>query len=187
MRTDNTALVTLDQAVLNIRPADDTAASVEIVIIEPKSSPEAVKIQHLDYLPADYQSVDVIDAETVVAAGMGAATGDLLPLVEELAAQLGGAIGTTRPVVDDGKIPRERMIGQTGKVVSPDLYLALGISGASHHVGGIQESGKIVAVNRDPQAPIFRSSDFGISADLKDVLPELIERIKRAKKNGEIV
>jgi electron transfer flavoprotein alpha subunit len=79
------------------------------------------------------------------------------------------------------------MIGQTGKVISPDLYLALGISGASHHIGGIQESDKIVAVNRDPQAPIFRSSDFGISADLKDVLPELIKRIKRAKENGEIV
>jgi electron transfer flavoprotein alpha subunit len=186
LRTDKTALVTLDPAVLDVKPPG-TATAVETVFIEPKLSPEAVKIKHLEYLPADYQSVDVTDAETVVAAGMGAATEDLLPLVEELAALLGGAIGTTRPVVDDGKIPRERMIGQTGKVVSPDFYLALGISGASHHVGGIRDSGKIVAVNRDPQAPIFRSSDFGISADLKDVLPDLIKRIKRAKENGEIV
>jgi electron transfer flavoprotein alpha subunit len=146
-----------------------------------------VKVRHLEYLPADYRSVDVADAETVVAAGVGAATDDLLPLVEELAALLGGAVGTTRPVVDEGRIPRERMIGQTGKVVGPDFYLALGISGASHHVGGIRDSGKIVAVNRDPRAPIFRSSDFGISADLKDVLPELVKRIRRAKENGEIV
>jgi electron transfer flavoprotein alpha subunit len=118
---------------------------------------------------------------------MGAATDELLPMVEELAGLIEGAIGTTRPVVDGGKIPRERMIGQTGKVVSPEFYLALGISGATHHVGGIQESGKIVAVNRDPQAPIFQSSDVGVAADLKEVLPVLIERIKRAKENGEIL
>ncbi len=118
---------------------------------------------------------------------MGAAADDLLPLVEELAALLEGAIGTTRPVIDGGKIPRERLIGQTGKVVGPDFYLALGISGASHHVGGIQDSGKIVAVNRDPRAPIFQNADAGAVADLRDVLPRLIARIKRAKENGEIL
>jgi electron transfer flavoprotein alpha subunit len=89
--------------------------------------------------------------------------------------------------VDGGKIPRERLIGQTGKTVSPDFYLALGISGATHHTGGIQASGKIVAVNRDPQAPIFQNADAGAVADLKEVLPELIARIKRAKANGEIL
>ena len=118
---------------------------------------------------------------------MGAATDDVLPLVEELANLIEGSIGTTRPVVDEGKIPKERMIGQTGKVVSPEFYLALGISGATHHVGGIQDSGKIVVVNRDAQAPIFRSSDVGAAADLKEVLPALIEKIKRARENGEIL
>jgi electron transfer flavoprotein alpha subunit len=186
LRADNTVLVTLDPAVLDVGPAAG-ASPAETRVIDSELPPETVKVRHLEYLPADYRSVDVADAETVVAAGMGAATDDLLPLVEELAALLGGAVGTTRPVVDEGKIPRERMIGQTGKVVSPDFYLALGISGASHHVGGIRDSGKIVAVNRDPRAPIFRSSDFGISADLKDMLPELIARIKRARENGEIV
>ena len=107
--------------------------------------------------------------------------------IEELAALLEGALGTTRPVVDGGKIPRERMIGQTGKVVSPEVYLALGISGATHHVGGIQESGKIVAVNRDPRAPIFRSADVGLAADLQEILPKLIEKIKQAKSHGEIL
>jgi electron transfer flavoprotein alpha subunit len=179
-------MVTLDPAVLDVSPAA-VAVPTETRVINSNLPPATVKVRHLEYLPADYQSVDVSEVETVVAAGMGAATDDLLPLVEELAALLGGAVGTTRPVVDEGKIPRERMIGQTGKVVSPDFYLALGISGASHHVGGIRDSGKIVAVNRDPQAPIFHSSDFGISADLKDVLPALIKRIKRAKENGEIV
>jgi electron transfer flavoprotein alpha subunit len=185
-QADKTMLVTMDTRVLDIAPAA-SAGKVETQFIESILSPESVKARHLDFLPADFQTVDVAEADTIVAAGMGAANDDLLPLVEELAALLEGAIGTTRPVVDGGKIPNERMIGQTGKVVSPDFYLALGISGATHHVGGIQESGRIVAINRDPQAPIFQISDVGAVADLKEVLPKLISRIRRAKDNGEII
>jgi electron transfer flavoprotein alpha subunit len=182
---ERTMLVTIDPAVLDVKPAAVTA--VETQVIEAKLSPESVKSKHIEFLPAEFQKVDIADARTIVAAGMGAATDDLLPLVEELAALLEGAIGTTRPVIDGGKIPRERMIGQTGKVVGPDFYLALGISGASYHVGGIQDSGRIVAVNRDPGAPIFQSADAGAVADLRDVLPRLIARIKRAKENGEVL
>ena len=156
-------------------------------MIEPRLSPEVIRAEHLEFLPADFKTVDVAEADTIISAGMGAATDELLPLVEELAGLIEGTIGTTRPVVDGGQISRERMIGQTGKVVSPELYLALGISGATHHIGGIQSSGKIISVNRDPQAPIFRNSDVGIAADIKDVLPKLIERIKQAKSNGTIL
>jgi electron transfer flavoprotein alpha subunit len=186
METGRTMLVTIDPAVLNTR---ESAAStnVKIEIIESKLPPESVKARHVEFLPADFSEVDIVDAQTIVAAGMGAIDPDLLPLVEELATLIEGSLGTTRPVVDTGKIPRERLIGQTGKVVGPDFYLALGISGASHHVGGIQESGKIIAVNRDPQAPIFKNVDAGIVADLREVLPKLIARIKRAKENGEIL
>lgn len=183
---ERTMLVTMDPGVLDVKPSA-FAASVETRIIEAKLSSDAVKTQHLAYLPAEFQKVGVTDAQTIVAAGMGAAADDLLPLVEELAALLEGAIGTTRPVIDGGKIPRERMIGQTGKVVGPDFYLALGISGASQHVGGIQDSGKIVAINRDPRAPIFQNADAGAVADLRDVLPRLIARIKKAKADGEIL
>lgn len=179
-------LLTMDPAALNIRESP-AAGSIKTQIIESGLPPETLKVKHIEYLPADFQKVDVTDAQTIVAAGMGAASDDLFPLVEELAALLEGAIGATRPVIDTGKVTRERLIGQTGKVVGPDFYLALGISGASHHVGGIQESGKIVAVNRDPRAAIFNNADFGISADLRDVLPALIERIKQAKADGEIV
>ncbi len=186
LEADGTILVTIDPIALNVKPAA-VAAAVETIIFEPELSPELVKTRHVEFLPADFQSVDVADAQTIVAAGMGAATDDLLPLVEELASLLEGAIGTTRPVVDEGKIPRERMIGQTGRVVGPDFYLALGISGASHHVGGIQDSGKIVAVNRDPLAPIFQNADAGVVADLREVLPKLITRIKQAKADGEIL
>jgi electron transfer flavoprotein alpha subunit len=185
-QTDRTMLVTMDTRTLDVAPPARPRITRSL-IIESKLSPDSIKTRHLEYLPADFQTVDVADADTVISAGMGAATDELLPMVEELAGLIEGAIGTTRPVVDGGKIPRERMIGQTGKVVSPEFYLALGISGATHHVGGIQESGKIVAVNRDPQAPIFQSSDVGVAADLKEVLPVLIERIKRAKENGEIL
>jgi electron transfer flavoprotein alpha subunit len=160
---------------------------VETTEIEPKLSASLVKTKHIEFLPADFQTVDVAEAKTVVSAGMGAVTNDLYPLVQELADLIEGAIGTTRPVVDEGKIPRERMIGQTGKTVSPDLYLALGISGATHHVGGIQESGKIVSINRDPQASIFQNSDTGIVGDLREILPKLIERIKKARNDGEII
>jgi electron transfer flavoprotein alpha subunit len=185
-QTSRTMLVTMEPGVLNINPVSKKSKT-RTLVIEPRLSPEAIRAKHLEFLPADFKTVDVAEADTIVSAGMGAATDELMPLVEELAGLIEGTIGTTRPVVDVGQIPRERMIGQTGKVVSPELYLALGISGATHHVGGIQGAGKIISVNRDPQAPIFRDSDVGIAADIKDVLPKLIERIKQAKSNGTIL
>lgn len=183
---DSTMLITMDAQALNAVPAKETF-KIKSIVVESKLPADLIKTKHLEYLPADFQTVDVTEAETIVAAGMGAATDELLPLVQELAALVEGTIGTTRPVVDGGKIPRERLIGQTGKTVSPDFYLALGISGATHHTGGIQESGKIVAINRDPQAPIFQNADAGVVSDLREVLPKLIERIKQAKNNGEIL
>jgi electron transfer flavoprotein alpha subunit len=185
-RNGGTMLVTMDPTVLNATPAI-WKGEVETTIIEPKLSPESVRVRHLEFLPADSQTIDIADAQTIVAAGMGVIDSDLLPLVEELAGLIDGAIGATRPVVDEGKITKDRLIGQTGKVVSPDYYMALGISGASHHVGGIRESGKIVSVNRDARASIFDSSDVGTVVDLREILPKLIERIKTARKNGEIV
>jgi electron transfer flavoprotein alpha subunit len=185
-QTDRIMVVTMDVRVLNAAPVAKSTR-LKTLEIEPALAAGPIRTKHLAFLPADYQTVDVTDADTIVAAGMGAATDELLPLVEELAGLIEGAIGTTRPVVDGGSIPKERMIGQTGKVVSPELYLALGISGASHHVGGIQDSGKIVSINRDRKAAIFQNSDVGVSADLKDVLPVLIEKIKKAREDGKIL
>jgi electron transfer flavoprotein alpha subunit len=184
--TNTTMLVTMEADALNAVPAKK-ASKPKSEVIESSFSPDLVKTKHLEFLPADFKSVDVTEAETIVSAGMGAISDEIYPLVTALAGLVEGAIGTTRPVVDGGKITRERMIGQTGKTVSPDFYLALGISGATHHTGGIQESGKIVAINRDRQASIFQSADAGAVADLREVLPKLIERIKQAKKRGEIL
>jgi electron transfer flavoprotein alpha subunit len=185
-RNDLTMLVTMDSRVLNVTPAPKTG-ELTCEVIESKLPPDVLKVKHIDFLPADFMTMDVADASVIVSAGMGALSDEVLPLVEELSGLIEGSIGTTRPVVDSGKIARERMIGQTGKVVSPAVYLALGISGASHHVGGIQDAGKIVSINRDPEAAIFKNSDVGIVADLKEVLPLLIEKIKQAKKDGKIL
>jgi electron transfer flavoprotein alpha subunit len=184
--TDKTILVTLNSESSFVFPPA-TSVKTKTAVIESDLPADIIKTTHIEYLPVDFQTVDVAEADTIVSAGMGAATDELYPLVAELASLVEGAIGTTRPVVDSGKIPRDRLIGQTGKTVNPDFYLALGISGATHHTGGIQASGKIVAVNRDPQAPIFHDADAGAVADLKEVLPKLIQRIKKAKADGEIL
>jgi electron transfer flavoprotein alpha subunit len=174
---DQTRLVTMDTRVLNVAPCPPVA-EVKTQIIVPDLSPQSMKARHLEFLPADFRTAELEDAEVIVSAGIGAATDELLPIAEELADLIQGALGTTRPVVDEDRIPRERMIGQTGKIVNPHLYLALGISGSQHHMRGIQDSGTIVAINRDPKAPIFQSADVGLIADIGDVLPKLIERIK---------
>ena len=179
-QTGQTMLVTMDTRVLNVTPGPP-GAEVKTRIIEPRLSPRMMRVKHLEFLPADFRTADLEDAEVIVSAGMGAATDELLPVAEELAGLIKGALGTTRPVVDEEKIPRERMIGQTGKIVNPHFYLALGISGSEHHVRGIQDSGKIVAINRDPKAPIFQNSDVGLVADIRDILPKLIERIRQAR------
>jgi electron transfer flavoprotein alpha subunit len=183
---NKTMLLTMNLGVLNVTPVSKSS-KVKTLVFEPRLSAKAIRVKHLEFLPVDFRAVNVTDADVIVSAGMGAATVELLPLVEELADLINGAIGTTRPVVDEGEISKERMIGQTGKVVSPDLYLALGISGSVHHVGGIKDSGTIVSINRDPKAPIFQNSDVGVIADLRDVLPRLIEKIKQAKRNGKIL
>jgi electron transfer flavoprotein alpha subunit len=185
-QTDGTMLVTMEPRVLNPGPVFRTG-EVKTIVIESNLPADLIKTTHKEYLPAYFQTVDVTDAGTIVSAGMGAATDELYPLVAELAALIEGSIGTTRPVVDGGKIPRERMIGQTGKVVSPVVYIALGISGATHHVGGNQEAARLSGLNVDRLAAIFQNSDAGAAADLREVLPKLIERIKRAKSHGEIL
>ena len=185
-QTGKTMVITMNPGVLNVVPAPQRC-EVKTTVIEPEIPAQAIRARHMEFLPADFRTVDVADAEVIVSVGAGGGTDELLPLVEELSTLIQGAIGTTRPVVDGGKIPRERLVGQTGKVVSPEFYLALGISGSPHHVGGIQGAKKIVSVNRDPQAPIFQNSDAGVIADLREVLPRLIAKIKQAKINGTIL
>jgi electron transfer flavoprotein alpha subunit len=119
--------------------------------------------------------VDIAEADVLVSVGRGIEEEENLELVERLSDALGATLSASRPIVDNGWLPKNRQVGQSGKVVTPDVYIAIGISGAVQHVAGMKGSDKIVAINTDPNAPIFDIADYGVVGDLFDVVPVLIE------------
>ncbi|NJD91009.1 MAG: electron transfer flavoprotein subunit alpha/FixB family protein [Geobacter sp.] len=131
----------------------------------------------INRIPPDPQTVDLTDAEVIFSAGKGCDPATFKQL-QELCRLLNVSFGVTRPVFDLGWTGFERMVGQTGRTVTPRLYLALGISGSMHHVGGIKDSRRIVSVNSDPKAPVFPNSDEGFVADLRDVIPRLLDKAR---------
>jgi electron transfer flavoprotein alpha subunit len=145
----------------------------------PIDAPDDGRVKSLGITPPDFQTVDIIYAGTILGVGMGCADANTMKTVRELSELLEASLGTTRPVVDEGYLPKTRMIGMTGKTVTPDFYLTLGISGSPHHIAGIQKAKKIVSVNKDPGAPIFQSSDVGFIADITEVIPQLNARIQK--------
>lgn len=130
------------------------------------------------------QSVDLTQAGIIVAAGRGIKSAENLDLVKRLAEALGGEMGASRPICDGGWLPMDRQIGSSGQTVAPKLYVALGISGAIQHQVGMKGSRTIVAINKDKEAPIFEIATYGIVGDLFEIVPRLIEEIKKAKESA---
>ena len=140
----------------------------------------------VSFIPSgDFAGTDIVRYPALVVAGRGACDPSSLPLLEELAKLVGGVIACSRPVVQSGLMPYERQVGQTGKTVAPKLYIGVGVSGAVQHLVAIQGAEKIVAINSDPNAPIFRVADAGIVGDYQQIVPELIAQLKKKKSNGK--
>jgi electron transfer flavoprotein alpha subunit len=127
------------------------------------------------------RAVDLTAAEIIVSVGRGIKEKDNIPVVEELARALGAELAASRPICDNGWLPMERQVGSSGQTVSPKVYLAVGISGAIQHLVGMKGSKTIVAINKDSNAPIFEVADYGIVGDLFEVVPALVEEVKKAK------
>jgi electron transfer flavoprotein alpha subunit len=135
----------------------------------------------LGYEEVGGDTVDLTKADIIVAVGRGVGGADKMGPIESLAKALGAEIGASRPVIDNGWLPRDRQIGSSGQTVAPKLYIAAGISGAIQHLVGMKGSTVIVAINKDPGAPIFTVADYGIVGDLHEVLPALTEAVQAAK------
>jgi electron transfer flavoprotein alpha subunit len=160
-------------------PTGGGAPQIENVAIELEEHSQATAIVDQQLEEASGPSIE--DADVIVAGGRGLGAPENFTLAEELARALGGAVGATRAVVDAGWYPYAAQIGQTGKTVSPKLYVALGISGAIQHKVGMQSSNVIVAINKDPNAPIFEFSDLGVVGDVHEIVPKLTELVKQRK------
>jgi electron transfer flavoprotein alpha subunit len=157
------------------------AGQAEVSSFDPEIDPAAIRTKPGEPFRGSAQTVDLGSAPLIVSVGRGIKEADNLPLVEELAAALGAELAASRPICDNGWLPMERQVGSSGQTVSPKLYLAVGISGAIQHLVGMKGSQCIVAINKDPDAPIFEVADYGIVGDLFEVVPALTEALKSAK------
>jgi electron transfer flavoprotein alpha subunit len=179
------ALKDADLYILTVReatfPAEEPSKSGEVVTVDNPVSEDITHRKFLEYVEPEVGDVDITQSTLLIGVGRGIREDKNMPVAEELAEALGADLAASRAVVDAGWLPSDRQVGISGKTVKPKLYLAIGISGAFQHVTGMKGSEVIVAINKDPDAPIFGIADYGIVDDLFKVVPKLVEKIKELK------
>jgi electron transfer flavoprotein alpha subunit len=168
--------------VLTIRQGEfkDEVGGKEGSIIERSfSPPETLKKRFIEYIEPETVGVDISKADVIISVGRGIEDEANIELAEELAEMINGVVAGSRPVIDSGWLPKERQVGISGKTVKPKLYLALGISGAFQHIVGMKDSDLIIAINKDPEAPIFQVAHYGVVGDIFEIIPELVDKLNQ--------
>ncbi|HUA96689.1 MAG TPA: electron transfer flavoprotein subunit alpha/FixB family protein [Terracidiphilus sp.] len=173
--------VSVQAGAFRAEATESSAAPAPIELFAPDIETAQIRTKPGEPFRGSAQTVDLGSAQLIVSVGRGIKDAANIPLAEELAQALGAELAASRPICDAGWLPMERQVGSSGHTVAPKLYLALGISGAIQHLVGIKGSQCIVAVNKDPDAPIFEIADYGIAADLFEVVPALTEAVKAAR------
>jgi electron transfer flavoprotein alpha subunit len=172
-------MATVRHKVFPICPKATEGKTPEIVKLNPKPQLFGSRSKFLEFIETVGEKVNLVDANIIVSGGRGLGGPENFAIIRELADELGAAVGSSRAAVDAGWIPYAHQVGQTGKTVCPKLYIACGISGAVQHVAGMSSADTIIAINKDPDAPIFSVADFGFVGDCLEIVPELIKKLKK--------
>jgi electron transfer flavoprotein alpha subunit len=176
-----TCFVSVQAGAFRVEGSEACASAASIETFTPKIDAAQIRTKPGAPFRGNSQTVDLGSAQLIVSVGRGIKEAENLPLVQDLATALGAELAASRPICDNGWLPMERQVGSSGQTVAPKLYLAVGISGAIQHLVGMKGSQCIVAINKDPDAPIFEVADYGIAGDLFEVVPALTEAIKAAR------
>ncbi|ABR35032.1 MULTISPECIES: electron transfer flavoprotein subunit alpha/FixB family protein [Clostridium] len=178
IEVEGTAVVTVRNGSF---PKPEATSNADVTERKIEIPADAIKAKIINTVKEISESVNLEEAEVIVSGGRGMGSAENFKLVEELARVLGGVVGATRPAIEDGWISRAHQVGQSGKIVAPKLYIACGISGATQHTSGMTGSNYIVAINKDEEAPIFEVANVAIVGNVNEILPIMIEEMKKAK------